>query len=85
MTQISTTTHADTSLRTLVVAEIKCIIDDVLNAVENTVDGLLNTLGITGQWRGLRGDYASALCGGSLQILGLCVDTNLSGLGLRSD
>jgi hypothetical protein len=49
------------------------------------VDGLLNTLGITAQWRGLGRDYANALCGGNLQILGLCVDVNLSGLGLRSD
>jgi len=68
-----------------VVAELKCIVDEVLNVVENTVDGLLNTLGITAQWRGLRGDYVSALCRGGLQILGLCVDANLSGLGLRSD
>jgi len=68
-----------------IVNELKCIIDDVLNAVENTVDGLLNTLGITAQWTSLRRDYASALCRGNLQILGLCVDANLSGLGLRSD
>jgi hypothetical protein len=68
-----------------VVGELKCIVDDVLNTVENTVDGLLNTLGITGKWRNLRGDYANALCGGNLEILGLCVDTNLAGLGLRSD
>lgn len=56
--------------------------------MENTVDGLLNTLGVTGQWTGLRGDYANALCRGNLEILGLCVDGNLSGLGglgLRSD
>lgn len=68
-----------------VVGEIKCIVDDSLNAVENMVDGLLNGLSIAGQWRSLRGDYANALCGGNLQILGLCVDTNLAGLGLRSD
>ena len=83
--QISVGVHADPSPGTPVVGELKCIIDDVLNAVENTVDGLLNSLGVTGQWRGLRRDYISALCGGNLQILGLCVDTNLSGLGLRSD
>jgi len=83
--QISTGIHADLSSDTPVVGELKCIIDEVLNAVENTVDGLLNTLGVTGQWRGLRGDYVSALCGANLQILGLCVDVNLSGLGLRSD
>ena len=78
---------ADSSPRTPVVAELKCIIDEVLNAVENTVDGLLNTLGITAQWRGLRGEYVNALCGGGLQILGLCVgaDLNILGLGLRSD
>ena len=70
---------------TSVVVELKCIIDEVLNAIENTVDGLLNTLGITAQWRGLRGDYVGALCSGNLQILGLCVDTSLLGLGLRSD
>ncbi|KAF9652026.1 hypothetical protein BDM02DRAFT_3109796 [Thelephora ganbajun] len=68
-----------------IVGELKCIIDEVLNAVENTVDGLLNSLGVTGQWRGLRGNYVSALCEGNLQLLGLCVDTNLSGLGVRSD
>lgn len=68
-----------------VVDELKCIIDEVLNAVENTVDGLLNALGVTGQWRSLRGDYAGALCRGDLQLLGLCVDTTLAGLGLRSD
>jgi len=70
---------------TLVVGELKCIVDEVLNAAENTVDGLLNTLGITAQWNSLRQDYVSALCRGNLQILGLCVDVNLSGLGLRSD
>lgn len=49
------------------------------------MDGLLNSLGVTGQWRDLRGDYANTLCGGRLQILGLCVDVNLTGLRLRSD
>ena len=83
--RISTNIPSDPPVGTPVVAELKCIIDDALNAVENTVDGLLNTLGITAQWRGLRRDYVSALCGGNLQILGLCVDTSLSGLGLRSD
>ena len=84
---ISIGVPADSSPRTPVVYEIKCIIDEVLNAIENTVDGLLNTLGITAQWRGVRGDYVNELCGGGLQILGLCVgaDTNLLGLGLRSD
>lgn len=53
--------------------------------MENAVDDLLNGLGAAGQWRNLRGDYVNALCGGNLQILGLCVDTNLAGLGLRSD
>lgn len=81
----STDVVADSSPGPLVVGELKCIIDEVLNAVENTVDGLLNGLGVTGQWRGLRGDYANALCGGNLQILGLCVDTSLAGLGPRSD
>lgn len=78
------TTLSDSSSGVPVVAELKCIVDEVLNAVENTVDGLLNNLGVGGQWRGLRGDYTSALCGG-LRILGLCVGTNVSGLGLRSD
>jgi len=82
---ISTGIHADSASGTLVVGELKCIIDEVLNAAENVVDGLLNTLGVTGQWRSLRGDYVSALCGANLQILGLCVDVSLSGLGLRSD
>jgi hypothetical protein len=76
---------ADSSLGHPVVAELKCIIDEVLNTVENTVDGLLNDLGVTGQWRSLRGDYAGALCEGGLEILGLCVNTNIPGLGLRSD
>ena len=76
---------SDSPTGTPVVAEIKCIIDDVLNAVENVVDGLLNTLGITAQWRGLRRDYVSALCGGNLQIAGLCLDTGFTGLDLRSD
>ena len=65
-----------------VVGELKCIVDEVLNAVENLVDGLLNNLGVTGQWRSLRGDYTNTLCGGNLRILGFCVDTNLGGLGL---
>ena len=47
------------------------------------MDGLLNGLGITAQWRGLRRDYDRALCGGNLQVLGLCVE-GLTGLGLRS-
>ena len=75
---------ADSSPGSSVVGELKCIVDEVLNAVENTVDGLLNNLGAVGPWRNLRGDYVNALCGGNLQILGLCVDTNLAGLGLRS-
>lgn len=83
--QIPAGVHADSFPGTPVVGELKCIIDEVLNAVENTVDGLLNSLGVTGQWRGLRGDYVRALCRGRLQLLGLCVDANLSGLGLRSD
>ena len=69
----------------LVVGELKCIIDEVLNAVENTVDGLLNSLGITAQWRNLRGEYVGALCRGRLELLGLCVGADLPGLGLRSD
>lgn len=70
---------------TPVVGELKCIIDEVLNVVENTVDGLLNSLGITAQWRGLRGEYVSALCRGRLELLGLCVGADLPELGLRSD
>lgn len=68
-----------------VVGELKCIIDEILNAVENTVDGLLNSLGITAQWRGLRGEYVRALCRGRLELLGLCVGIDLPELGLRSD
>jgi hypothetical protein len=76
---------ADSSVDTPVVAELKCIIDEVLNAVENTVDGILNGLGIMGQWRNLRGDYVSALCRGNLEVVGLCADINLTGIRLRSD
>ena len=82
---ISANVPTDLTSCTLVVAELKCIVDEVLNAVENTVDGLLNNLGITAQWTDLRGDYVSALCTGGLQILDLCVGAGLSGLGLRSD
>jgi len=82
--QISAGVHTDLSPGTPVVGELKCIVDEVLNTAENAADGLLNSLGVTGQWEGLRRDYVSAVCGGGLQILGLCVDANLS-LGLRAD
>ena len=82
--QISAGVHTDSSSGTPVVGELKCIVDEVLNTAENAADGLLNSLGVTGQWEGLRRDYVGALCGGGLQILGLCVDANLS-LGLRAD
>jgi hypothetical protein len=73
-------------LITPVVGELKCIIDEVLNVGENTLDGVLNGLGVANQFRSLRVDYLSTLCGaGNLDVLGLCVDANLTGLGLRSD
>jgi phage-related protein len=73
-------------LITPVVGEVKCIIDEVLNALENIVDGLLNGIGLTSQFRSLRGDYLNTLCeAGNLNVLGLCLDANLTGLGLRSD
>lgn len=53
-----------------VVYEIKCIIDEILDATENLTDGLLNALAP------LLNDYQAqvdAVCQSQVKLLGLCV------------
>lgn len=54
-----------------VVYEIKCILDDVLNAVENTADLLLTELQPV--LRGLIAQAAQTSCRSGIQVVGLCL------------
>jgi len=54
-----------------VVYEVKCILDDVLNAVENLADGLLNT--ITPLLHGVIDLASTTTCKSGLQIVGICL------------
>lgn len=55
----------------LVVYEVKCIVDDMLNAVENVSDGLLN--GLKPDLLGLLGNAKDATCSSQLKVLGFCL------------
>jgi hypothetical protein len=54
-----------------VVYEIKCVLDDVLNTVENVADGLLN--GLAPALHGIIDTAKSTTCKSGLQIVGICL------------
>jgi hypothetical protein len=51
------------------VYDLKCLIDDVLNIVENLTDGVLGPL--LDQLNGMLEEISDTLC--SLKVLGLCL------------
>lgn len=55
----------------IVVYEIKCIVDDLLNAVENLTDAILNAL--QPLLLGLVDVATKAVCGAGLDLGALCV------------
>jgi hypothetical protein len=55
----------------IVVYEIKCILDDVLNAVENLTDAIIN--GLQPLLQALIGQASTTACRSGNQILGLCI------------
>lgn len=54
-----------------IVYEIKCILDDVLNTVENLADGLLNA--VTPMLHGVIDLASTTTCKSGLQIVGICL------------
>lgn len=55
----------------VVVYDLKCLVDVVLNIVENTTDAILNALApLLG---GLLGHSSSTLCASGIKLLGLCL------------
>jgi hypothetical protein len=66
------------TLYTIVVGDIKCILDEVLDVLENFTDGLLNAL--RPSLKGIIQDYSQSMCSGSFQDLGLCLDPDSLGL-----
>jgi hypothetical protein len=63
--------HCTYQFSSQVVYEIKCILDDVLNTVENLVDGLLNE--ISPLLRGVISLASTTTCKSGLQVVGLCL------------
>ncbi|CAL1695860.1 unnamed protein product [Somion occarium] len=56
-----------------IVYEIKCILDEILDAVENLSDAVLNDLQLASLYRGLIADASKTACNSGLQIIGLCI------------
>ena len=57
----------------IVVYDLKCLIDDILNALENITDGLINQLNLGPLFGGLANQANSLACGSQLKILGFCL------------
>lgn len=55
----------------VVVYDIKCILDDVLNITENATDAVLNALGPLID--SLLGKASDVLCMNQIKVLGLCL------------
>lgn len=53
--------------------DVKCLLDDILNATENVSDGLVNALGLAGMFGGVANQASTMACGSQLKVLGLCV------------
>lgn len=60
-----------TNFSDLVVYEIKCILDEILDAVENLTDAILND--IAPLYRGLITDATRTACNSGLQLANLCI------------
>ncbi|EAU93114.2 hypothetical protein CC1G_11309 [Coprinopsis cinerea okayama7 len=54
-----------------VVYELKCLLDDVLNAVENLTDALIN--GLQPLLQALIGQASTTACRSGVELLGLCI------------
>jgi hypothetical protein len=60
----------------VVVGDIKCLLDEILDAVENLTDGLLNSL--CPLLKGVIQLFSDSMCeGGSFELLGLCLKLDL--------
>lgn len=56
----------------LVMYEVKCLTDDVMNTTENLTDGIVNGL-FSSQYSGLLSSFTSLLCSANLKVAGLCL------------
>ena len=55
----------------LVVYEIKCILDELLDAVENLTDAIINA--ISPLLQGVIGDASRTACNSGIAVAGLCL------------